>query len=334
MKRKISIVTINYNNLAGLKKTRESISAQTYEEYEWIVIDGGSTDGAKEFLQEHSEEMVYWCSEKDKGVYNAQNKGIALAKGDYVICMNSGDCFHDKDVLQNVFKENHSEDVLYGDWMRVYPDGNIEKKEAPQKMTPYFFYYDNICHQAMFIKTSVMQNSPFDETYKIYADWSKWRELYQNGCSFCYVPVVVCDYLAGIGLSEIIGDQNGIELKRLEDCLPEGIQMIRKSMMDDLNRLRETVNEEREKLWKSQADYTNLSSETEEIRCQLQLCAEKLRHEQSIVEQQGNLINKIQPVYDNKYALLTYKLVVHKELFRKLISLNLKFLKLFTKSIR
>ena len=89
---KFSIVTINYNNLAGLKKTRESIISQTCKNYEWIVIDGGSTDGAKEFLQEHSNEMSYWCSEKDKGVYNAQNKGIALAKGDYMICMNSGDC--------------------------------------------------------------------------------------------------------------------------------------------------------------------------------------------------------------------------------------------------
>jgi len=330
----ISIITINYNNLSGLKKTRESIVSQTYKDYEWIVIDGGSTDGAKEFLQEHADEMAYWCSEEDKGVYNAQNKGIKLAKGDYVICMNSGDTFHDENVLKKVCSQDLTADVIYGDWMRVYPDGREEKKEAPQKMTPYFFYYDNICHQAMFIKTSVMQNSPFDETYKIYADWSKWRELYQSGCSFCYVPVVVCDYQAGIGLSEIVGEQNGLELKKLEDSLPEEIQMIKKTMKDDIDRLMEALNEEREKLWKSQADYANLSSETEEIRCQLQLCAEKLRHEQSIVEQQGYLINKIQPVYDNKYALLTYKLVTHNKILKILINLNLKFLRLFIKNDR
>ena len=79
---RLSIITINYNNIDGLIRTRDSIISQTFKDYEWIVIDGGSTDGAKDFLQYHNEEISYWCCEKDNGVYNAQNKGIAKAKGE------------------------------------------------------------------------------------------------------------------------------------------------------------------------------------------------------------------------------------------------------------
>jgi len=320
---KISIVTINYNNLAGMKKTRESIISQTCKDYEWIVIDGGSTDGAKEFLQEHSNEMSYWCSEKDKGVYNAQNKGIALAKGDYVICMNSGDCFHDKDVLQNVFKQNHSEDVLYGDWMRVYPDGKIEKKEAPQKMTPYFFYYDNICHQAMFIKTSVMQNSPFDETYKVYADWSKWQELLQKGCSFYNVQLVVCDFEAGVGLSEKNVDLCIEEKSRMQNEQPESVkkefECIRRELKDGLDAA------------KSYIEIQNKNIENLEIiRQEQQTAISELRSDNEIkqrgIDNLKSLVAQMGPVFFNKYANGTYQLVTYKKSYANLINLNLKFL--------
>ena len=78
---KVSIITIAYNNLEGLKTTYESIRRQTFRDYEWLVIDGGSTDGTKRFLEEHDSELAFWCSEPDKGVYNAQNKGTQHAKG-------------------------------------------------------------------------------------------------------------------------------------------------------------------------------------------------------------------------------------------------------------
>ena len=90
---KLSIITVNLNNLEGLKKTYESVVSQTFTDYEWLVIDGGSTDGSREFIEQHQDKFAYWCSEPDKGIYNAMNKGIVRAKGEYLNFMNSGDYF-------------------------------------------------------------------------------------------------------------------------------------------------------------------------------------------------------------------------------------------------
>ena len=98
---KISIITINYNNIQGLKQTLFSVLEQDYNNIEYIVIDGGSTDGSKELLRAKSDELFYWVSERDKGVYNAMNKGIAQSTGDYLIFMNSGDVFFNKHVLSD-----------------------------------------------------------------------------------------------------------------------------------------------------------------------------------------------------------------------------------------
>ena len=193
----VSIITINYNNLEGLKKTRESILAQTYKEWEWIVIDGGSTNGDREFIEAHQEEIAYWCSEKDKGVYNAQNKGIAVAKGDYFIFMNSGDTFYNADVLASVFVEPKVDDVIYGDWIQVFDNGETRMMSAPKVFSFYFICTDNICHQAMFLKGTLMKQSPYDESFKLYGDWAKWIEWTLKGYSFKYVPVIICSYQMG-----------------------------------------------------------------------------------------------------------------------------------------
>ena len=103
---KVSIITISYNNLEGLKKTYDSISRQTFCDYEWIVIDGGSVDGTKAVLKEHEHELSFWCSEPDKGVYNAQNKGTEHANGEYCIYMNSGDSFFADDTLEKIFEKH------------------------------------------------------------------------------------------------------------------------------------------------------------------------------------------------------------------------------------
>lgn len=320
---KISIITINYNNLSGLKKTRDSIIHQTYKDYEWIVIDGGSTDGAKEFLQEHSNEMSYWCSEKDDGVYNAQNKGIALAKGDYVICMNSGDTFHDENVLKNVCSQDLTADVIYGDWMRVYPDGREEKKNAPKEISPYFFFYDNICHQAMFVKTSVMQNSPFDETYKVYADWSKWQELLQKGCSFYNAQLVVCDFEAGVGLSEknftlCIEERNRMHNEQ-PDSVKKNIEGIRKELKEELAAFKSHIEEQNKHI-------ENL----EKIRVEQQTAISELRSDNEIkqrgIDNLKSLVAQMGPVFFNKYANGTYQLVTYKKSYANLINLNLKLL--------
>ena len=94
------IITINYNNVDGLRKTINSVISQTFRDFEWIVIDGGSTDGSKDLINQYVEYFSYSISEPDSGVYNAMNKGIKVAHGEYFIFLNSGDYFYDKNVLE------------------------------------------------------------------------------------------------------------------------------------------------------------------------------------------------------------------------------------------
>ena len=99
MKPKFSIITVNYNNLEGLKKTVESVKNQTYQKFEYIVIDGGSYDGSLEFIKDNESLLDYWVSEPDSGVYQAMNKGIEKATGEYLLFLNSGDHFCNTKVL-------------------------------------------------------------------------------------------------------------------------------------------------------------------------------------------------------------------------------------------
>ena len=119
--KRLSIITVNHNDLAGLRKTRDSILSQTFQDFEWIVVDGDSTDGGKDFIQEHQEEMAWWCSEQDNGIYNAMNKGIEHAQGEYLLFLNSGDTLSAPDTLKEVFRTEPDADVVYGDWTEALP---------------------------------------------------------------------------------------------------------------------------------------------------------------------------------------------------------------------
>ena len=108
---KLSIITVNLNNKAGLQKTIESVFSQTFTDYEYLVIDGGSEDGSKELIKKYENKFVYWVSEKDKGIFNAMNKGILKASGEYLLFLNSGDYFYDSAVLDDVFDKAASTDI-------------------------------------------------------------------------------------------------------------------------------------------------------------------------------------------------------------------------------
>ena len=219
---KVSIITIAYNNLEGLKNTYESIRRQTFRDYEWLVIDGGSTDGTKQYLEEHDSELAFWCSEPDKGVYNAQNKGTQHAKGEYCIYMNSGDSFYADDVLEKVFEEESDADVIYGSWQLIFEDGKKIEGNVPEVADLAYFFDDNMCHQAMLIKREAVLARPYDESFPIYADWEEWLALYMQGKSFKRVDVLICNFMVG-GLST--GDNASDELKEKRQAdirLPTG----------------------------------------------------------------------------------------------------------------
>lgn len=187
----LSIITVNWNNCDGLKKTIDSIVSQSFKDFEWIIIDGGSTDGSKDLIEEYSNHFSYWVSEPDSGVYNAMNKGIAKARGTYLSFMNSGDVYANDLVLQKVFDSSPSQDILFGDWVLQYPDHQSYVKE-PETLSLHRLLYWSICHQAMFIKTNLLKQKGYDESYRIIADWKRWLEAVASGCSVLYIPELIC----------------------------------------------------------------------------------------------------------------------------------------------
>ena len=187
--KKLSIITVNYNNIAGLRKTYESIQPQTFRNFEWIVVDGGSTDGGKEFIQEHQSEMAWWCSERDGGIYNGMNKGIAHAEGEYLMFLNSGDELIASDTLERVFASAPNADVIYGNWIEKKKNGFKKKCIPPKEVNYYYFAYRPLCHQTTFIRSSLLKQNPYNESHRICADWAKWVELSKAGCTFQYIPV-------------------------------------------------------------------------------------------------------------------------------------------------
>lgn len=189
----LSIITINYNNRDGLQKTIDSVLAQTWTDFEWIIIDGGSTDGSRELIEKYQEHFAYWCSEPDKGVYNAMNKGIAKAKGKYLNFMNSGDTFYEANTLQKVFGEDRKADILYGDWIEKYHHDEC-LREIPEDKLDETLWHQNICHQAMFIKKDLLKDSGYDESMKLLADWYWNTQMYLSCKSFHKVHVVICRY--------------------------------------------------------------------------------------------------------------------------------------------
>lgn len=201
--KRLSIITITYNDLKGLKRTADSILSQTWLDFEWIIVDGGSTDGSAEYIREVLAPYVaWWCSEKDAGVYDAQNKGIAHANGEYVNFMNSGDTLFLYTTLAKVFNPFPRADIVYGDWLDIFKDGPA-MRTPPKEIPADFFDYDycNLSHQSLFIRTALLKRKGFDTNYRIYADWVRWRELAHEGATFYKAKAEICSYDAREGLS-------------------------------------------------------------------------------------------------------------------------------------
>lgn len=189
---KLSIITINLNNDLGLLETIESVVNQTFTDYEYIIIDGGSTDKSVGIIKKYSDKINYWISEPDKGIYNAMNKGIKVTNGEYVIFMNSGDYFYNNNVLENVFKENINADVIYGNLIRVENENLKELVEFPSKMTFLFFQKVGLCQQATFVRTKLHASNPFDEDYKIFADRKFFIQTLFENKTFRFVNQIIC----------------------------------------------------------------------------------------------------------------------------------------------
>lgn len=175
----LSIITINLNNSAGLEKTLASVAGQTFREFEYIVIDGESSDGSVEiidrFAQSFSDIPFRWISESDTGIYNAMNKGIQMARGEYMHFLNSGDWLVDDAVVENMLRLlAESTDILVGNVISVRKDGKVRYNKNRKAVSLLTFYSGTIQHTSAYIKKSLFDRyGLYDESLRIVSDW-KW----------------------------------------------------------------------------------------------------------------------------------------------------------------
>ncbi|MBI9042253.1 MAG: glycosyltransferase [Lutibacter sp.] len=172
----ISIITINFNNLEGLKKTMQSVFEQTYKNFEYIVIDGGSTDGSAAYIENHKDTIDYWVSETDTGIYNAMNKGIKVAKGEYLLFLNSGDHLINTNVLSDCNSFINLYELIYFN-LKIINTNDSYIRCYPDKLPFSYLVNDTLPHPATFIKATLFDKvGLYDENYLIVSDWKFFIE--------------------------------------------------------------------------------------------------------------------------------------------------------------
>lgn len=213
----LSIITVNYNNLEGLKKTFESVFIQEEKKFEFIIIDGGSTDGSRDFIESNQTKLNYWLSERDGGIYNAMNKGIKVAKGKYLLFLNSGDELYSKNVL-GYFK-SYKEDLIYFDVNFQNRTSSFIHK-YPIKLTFNYFLKYSLPHQGTLIKRDLFSTvGLYRETYKICSDWAFFIDtIFRFGGTYKKVSKIFAKL-----------DRDGIS------CDPNNLEWIENERMHFLN---------------------------------------------------------------------------------------------------
>lgn len=218
---KLSIITINLNDKAGLQKTIDSVSSQTFTDYEFIVIDGGSTDGSVGLLEQSEGKISYWVSEKDSGIYNAMNKGIRQARGEYLYFLNSGDALYENTTLETMFAGDPHEPFICGSFYmeqkgKLTPDTSY--KDRDWRFSIYDLFAGFLCHQAFFIHRSNFEKyGLYSEELKVMSDW----KLFYQGIAVDQLPVRYVDTFVSIYNMEGFSTQIGGEIiykEKLQVC--------------------------------------------------------------------------------------------------------------------
>lgn len=235
---RLSIITINKNNAAGLEKTIQSVVSQTYPDFEYIVIDGGgSTSNGNDMsiIKKYSQKITYWVSEPDTGIYNAMNKGIRQAKGDYCLFLNSGDWLIEDNTLQNVFAEIAEKpdgDIYYSDLLR----NSGEFVTFPNILTPGYFIFNSISHQNSIIKTDLFyKHQIYNEKKIIVSDWEFFfKEIYLHKSKFVKINTKISIYLGG-GLSETSGSDYDERIETIKDVFSGFDDTLLNTLLDGIN---------------------------------------------------------------------------------------------------
>ena len=198
---KISIVTVCWNAESCIEKTIQSIIDQTFCDYEYLIIDGASTDSTMRIVEKYRESFrtkdikYFYISEPDHGIYDAMNKSIGIAEGEWILFMNAGDTFFDNDVLEKLFSANYTNaDVVYGNVLLA--ENGKYKKAAIGKITDNSVH-SPICHQGTMIKTQLMKKFRFNTEYRLAADYDVLLRLYNSGAVFLKSEIVLAVFELG-----------------------------------------------------------------------------------------------------------------------------------------
>ncbi|NCB40033.1 MAG: glycosyltransferase [Erysipelotrichia bacterium] len=205
----VTVITVVFNGAKFLEETINSVLNQTYDNVEYIIIDGASTDGTQAIIERYEHIIDYWISEKDAGIYDAMNKGIDAATGDWINFINAGDSFYNKNVLMLFSGKNYFCDVLYGNTQVVYEHGNTKIVDASSVVK--FFYGPPFNHQSCFVRAELHKIKKFDLRYKICSDFHTFVSFYKNGNKFEYVNSTISTYALN-GQSSVISVKTLYEL--------------------------------------------------------------------------------------------------------------------------
>lgn len=186
----ISVVTVSYNAVSTIEQTILSVINQTYPHIEYIIIDGGSTDGTVDIIKKYADKIAYWVSEPDKGIYDAMNKGTRISTGDFLIFMGAGDLFYTLDVVKNFVVQIRHLNVIYY--------GNVIFKGIGKKYLGKFnkikWATANISHQAIFYPKQVYATYAYNTQYRVYADYAYNLNLLKEKVKFVYINKVIALY--------------------------------------------------------------------------------------------------------------------------------------------
>jgi glycosyltransferase involved in cell wall biosynthesis len=243
---KLSIITINYNNVNGLEKTIASVINQTYADFEFIIVDGGSTDTSIDQIKKNASKITYWCSENDKGIYDAQNKGLDVAKGDYCLFLNSGDYLFNKDVLQKVIDAEFTTDIIACNMIFDYGTKKIEKQQ-PDSVSFFYMMDTSVWHPATFIKTSLFQKlGKYKLNYKIAADYDFFlNAIIVNNATYKHLNLT----LSVFDTSGASSDINYITNARKEERLAIQKQYFSEQLINEADKHNQLMNSNSYKLF-------------------------------------------------------------------------------------
>jgi len=215
---RLTVITIVFNDVKHIERTVLSVLGQQYANIEYIVIDGLSTDGTLEIVKKYSDKISNLVSERDEGIYDAMNKGLALATGDYVVFMNSGDEFYDSNTVADVFASGDDADIYYGETEMINEQGaslGQRRHKAPEQFTWRDFKYGmSISHQAIYIRRSII--GPFNRKYELSADIDWILNAAKKAKTIVNVNQYVAKYLIG-----------GMSKKRHRQSLKERFDIMR-----------------------------------------------------------------------------------------------------------